>query len=210
MSWLTPAIFKPGDAEADLTADILGGGKSSRLYKSLVYDKQIAQSVSASQESLILGSKFTIEATARPGHTAEELETAINAELAKLTASGPEASELERARNTIQARIIEGLETLGGFGGKADRLNSYEHYLGNPDYLPQDLQRYRGATVDGLKAFASQYLQPNSRASSSSPSRARRSCRPTRPPPSRKPGRRAHRPSTPTSRGDKRGRRPDP
>ena len=163
MSWLTPAIFKPGDAEADLTADILGGGKSSRLYKSLVYDKQIAQSVSASQESLILGSKFTIEATARPGHTAEELETAINAELAKLTASGPEAGELERARNTIQARIIEGLETLGGFGGKADRLNSYEHYLGNPDYLPQDLQRYRGATVDGLKAFASKYLQPNSR-----------------------------------------------
>ena len=67
MAWLTPAIFKPGDAEADLAADILGGGKSSRLYKALVYDKQIAQAVTATQESLILGSKFTIEATARPG-----------------------------------------------------------------------------------------------------------------------------------------------
>ena len=73
MAWLTPAIFKPGDAEADLAADILGGGKSSRLYKALVYDKQIAQAVNATQESLILGSKFTIQATARPGHTAEEL-----------------------------------------------------------------------------------------------------------------------------------------
>ena len=163
MSWLTPAIFKPGDAEADLTADILGGGKSSRFYKSLVYDKQIAQAVAASQESMILGSKFTIQATARPGHTAEELETAINAELGTLIAGGPEAGELERARNTIEARIIEGLETLGGFGGKADRLNSYEHYLGNPDYLRQDLQRYRAATPEALKTFAATYLQPNSR-----------------------------------------------
>jgi zinc protease len=163
MSWLTPPIFKPGDADADLTADILGGGKSSRLFKSLVYDKQIAQAVTATQESLILGSKFTIQATARPGHTAEELETAINAELRTLTEKGPDAGEVERAQNTIEARIIQGLETLGGFGGKADRLNSYEHYLGTPDYLSKDLQRYRDATPQSIKAFAERYLQPNAR-----------------------------------------------
>ena len=137
MSWLTPPIFKPGDAEADLMADVLGGGKSSRLFKSLVYDKQIAQSITASQESLILGSKFTIQATARPGHTAEELEAAINDELRTLVEKGPDPKELERAQNTLEARIIQGLETLGGFGGKADRLNSYEHYLGTPDYLAE-------------------------------------------------------------------------
>jgi zinc protease len=163
MAWLTPAIFKPGDAEADLTADILGGGKSSRLYKALVYDKQIAQSVQASQESLILGSKFTIQATARPGHTAEELEGVINEELRRFVQQGPEASELERARNTLETRIITGLETLGGFGGKADRLNSYEHYLGTPDYLRQDLDRYRAATAPAVKAFAEQHLQPAKR-----------------------------------------------
>ena len=160
VGWLTPAIYKPGDADADLAAEILGGGKSSRLYKALVYDKQIAQTVTTTQESLILGSKFTIEATAKPGHTAEELEAAINEELRRFADAGPNASELERARNTIETRIITGLETLGGFGGKADRLNSYEHYLGTPDYLRQDIERYRTATLQTIKAFAVQYLQP--------------------------------------------------
>ena len=163
MAWLTPAIFTPGDAEADLAGNILGGGKSSRLYKALVYDKQIAQAVTTTQESLILGSKFTIEATARPGHTADELETVINEELKRFIQQGPDAAELERAKNTIETRIITGLETLGGFGGKADRLNSYEHYLGTPDYLGKDLQRYRGATLLAVKRFAEQYLQPAKR-----------------------------------------------
>ena len=163
MSWLTPAIFTPGDADADLTAAILGGGKSSRLYKALVYDKQIAQAVQATQESLILGSKFTIEATARPGHTADELEAAINAELRRFTEQGPDAAELERARNTIETQIITGLETLGGFGGKADRLNSYQHYLGTPDYLDQDLKRYRDATSQSIAAFAAQNLKATTR-----------------------------------------------
>ncbi len=163
MAWLTPAIFKPGDAEADLAADVLGGGKASRLYKSLVYDKQIAQAVQATQESLILGSKFTIEATARPGHTAAELEAAINEELRRFVQAGPDAGELERARTTIETRVVTGLETLGGFGGKADRLNSYEHYLGTPDYLRQDIERYRAATVAAVKGFAAGYLQPAKR-----------------------------------------------
>ena len=163
MAWLTPAIFTPGDAEADLAGNILGGGKSSRLYKALVYDKQIAQAVTTTQESLILGSKFTIEATARPGHTADELEAVINEELKRFIQQGPDAAELERAKNTIETRIITGLETLGGFGGKADRLNSYEHFLGTPDYLGKDLQRYRGATLLAVKRFAEQYLQPAKR-----------------------------------------------
>ena len=163
VAWLTPAIYKPGDADADLAAEILGGGKSSRLYKALVYDKQIAQTVTTTQESLILGSKFTIEATAKPGHTAEEIEAAINEELRRFADAGPNASELERARNTIETRIITGLETLGGFGGKADRLNSYEHYLGTPDYLRQDIERYRTASLQTIKAFAVQYLQPTRR-----------------------------------------------
>jgi zinc protease len=163
MAWLTPSIFKPGDAEADIAASILGGGKSSRLYKALVYDKQIAQDVQAAQESLILGSKFTIEATARPGHTGEELEAVINEELRRFVQEGPNATELERARNTIETQIVTGLETLGGFGGKADRLNSYEHYLGTPDYLRQDLLRYRNATAQAVKAFSEQHLQPSKR-----------------------------------------------
>ena len=84
MAWLTSPILKPGDADADIAATILGGGRSSRLYKKLVYEKQIAQDVTAQQYSLMLGSIFQIQATARPGHTVEELEKAIDEELATL------------------------------------------------------------------------------------------------------------------------------
>jgi len=161
--WLTSRIFKPGDAEADLTANILGGGRSSRLYKKLVYEKQIALDVSASQNSLILGSVFEIVVTARPGHTPEEIEKAVDEELAALRKDGPTSAELERAKNSGETRIIQGLERLGGFGGVADRLNEYNHYLGTPDYLAQDLGRYRNATVASVKAFAQAQLKPDAR-----------------------------------------------
>ena len=161
MAWLTSPIFKPGDADADLASAILGGGKSSRLYKKLVYDKQIALDVSASQNSLILGSMFEIVVTARPGHTAEEMEKAINEELAAFRKDGPTPVELERARNGVETRMVQGLEKLGGFGGVADRLNEYNHYLGNPDFIAQDLARYQNATIDSIRSFAETQLKPN-------------------------------------------------
>ncbi len=163
MGWLTPPIFKDGDADAAVAANILGGGRSSRLFKALVYDQQIAQSVQVQQNSLTLGSMFTIEVIARPGKTPEQLEAAINAELEKFRTAGPDAAEIERAHNTIETGIVNGLQRLGGFGGIADRLNTYEHYLGDPGYLAKDLARYRATTADSVKAFAAKYLTTNSR-----------------------------------------------
>jgi len=163
VTWITSPIFKPGDAEADIAATILGGGKSSRLYKRLVYDKQIAQNVSAEQNSLMLGSLFQIQVTARPGHSADELEKALDEELDRFRASLPDAAEVDRARNTIETRIIEGLETLGGFGGVADRLNMYNHFLATPDYLRKDIQRYRAVTPASLRTFASDQLKNTAR-----------------------------------------------
>jgi zinc protease len=161
--WITSKIYAPGDSDADLTANILGGGKASRLYKKLVYEKQIALDVQAQQQSLLLGSVFEITVTARPGHTAEEIEKAINEEVEALRKDGPTAAELNRARNGIETRLVEGLESLGGFGGVADRLNQYNHYLHNPGYLPQDLARYDGATAQSIKTFADQQLKPTAR-----------------------------------------------
>src|SRR5579863_7470472 len=163
MGWLTSPIFKPGDADADLASDILGGGKSSRLYKKLVYDKQIALDVSASQDSLILGSVFEIVVTARPGHTADEIEKAIDEELTAFRKDGPTQAELERARNGVETHMIQGLERLGGFGGVADRLNEYNHYLGNPGYIADDLGRYQKATVASIRSFAQDELKPTAR-----------------------------------------------
>ncbi len=158
MAWLTPTIFKPGDAEADFAARILGQGKASRLYKSLVYDKKIAQDVSAVQQSLTLGSVFQITATAKPGHTAEELEQAIQHEVDSLAAAGPSADELGAARNTIHASIIKSLEQIGSFGGVADRLNYYNHHLEDPGYLNRDLERYSNVTTDGVKKLVADHL----------------------------------------------------
>ena len=141
MSWLTSPYFKPGDAEADITARILGGGKASRLYKSLVYDKKIAQDVSAQQQSAGITSIFQVTVTAKPGHTLEELETAIDHELDSLRTSGPTDAELAAAKNSIFTNIITSLENLGSFGGVADRLQTYNHYVGDPNYLNKDMDR---------------------------------------------------------------------
>jgi zinc protease len=160
MAWLTSPIFKPGDADADVAANILGAGRSSRLYKKLVYERQIAQNVSVQQQSLILGSIFQIDVTARPGHTADELEKAVEEELAAFRAQPPTAAEIERARNTIETGMVGGLERVGGV---ANRLNSYNHYLGTPDYLEKDIQRYRAVTAASVQAFANEQLQPTAR-----------------------------------------------
>src|SRR6266699_2110976 len=111
----------------------------------------------------MLGSVVSIKATAQPGHTAEEIEQAIDEQMAKLRDAGPEANEVERARNVIETRVVQGLENLGGFGGVADRLNTYNHYLSDPGYLPKDIQRYRDITPASVKAFAQEQLAPTAR-----------------------------------------------
>ena len=164
MGWLTSPAFKPGDAEGGIAADILGGGKASRLYKTLVYDKQIAQDVSAQLQSLVLGSVFEITATAKPGHTAEELEAAIDAEISRLATEGPTSAELMASQNSTYSAIVGSLERIGGFGGVADRLNLYNQYMKDPGYLNQDLARYAAVTTDGVKKFAADQLAKDHRA----------------------------------------------
>lgn len=159
LAWITEPVFSQPDAEFDLMARILGGSKSSRLYKSLVYEDRIAQDVSAQQYSLALGSVFAVEATGKPGIGPQQLEDAIREELDRFAKDGPEPAELERARNTIETAIIRGLENLGGFGGVADRLNQYNHFLGDPGYLPKDLGRYRAATLESLRSLARDRLK---------------------------------------------------
>ena len=163
MAWITPAFFKEGDADADLASSILGQGRVSRLYKKLVYEKQIAQGVNAYQYSTMLGSVFGIEATARPGGTLKEIEAVIDEELELLRTKGPAAAEVDRARNVLETQIFNGLQLVGGFGGVADQLNLYNHYVGTPDYLAQDIGRRRKVTPDSVRQFAQRYLAPNAR-----------------------------------------------
>ena len=163
MAWITPAFFKEGDADADIAGSLLGQGRVSRLYKKLVYEKQIAQNVTSYQYSTMLGSVFGIEATARPGHTLQEVEAVIDEEVEALRTTGPTAAEVDRARNVLETQILSGLQLVGGFGGVADQLNLYNHYLGTPDYLKEDIERHRRVTPESVRQFAQRYLAPNAR-----------------------------------------------
>jgi zinc protease len=162
MAWLTPPAFQPGDAELEVTAQILAGGKSGRLYKSLVYERQIAQEAAAAQNSNALTSTFIVDATARPGHDSAELEAAIDAELKALRDTGPSEQEVERARNSIETAMLTSIEKLGGTG-LANQINQYNQYTGDPGYLPKDIERLRRVTAADVRRVAQAYLQPNAR-----------------------------------------------
>ena len=148
----------------DVVADVLAGGKNSRLYKRLVYDMQVAQSVTAAQASQMLSSYFVIEATPRPGHTVAELQKVIDEEIGKLQREGPSAHELERAVNQIEASFYNRMERLGGaHGGKADQLNSYFILTGDPDWFNEDLARYRALSPSDVRAASEAFLPADRR-----------------------------------------------
>lgn len=163
LAWLTPAHLAPADATLDGVADILAGGKNSRLYKRLVYDMQIAQSVSASQNSQALSSFFLIEATPRPGHTVEELQKVIDEEIQKLRQDGPTDHEVQRSINQIEASFYNRMERVGGFGGKADQLNAYYTKTGDPDWFNEDLARYRALSASDIRAAVDAFLPQDRR-----------------------------------------------
>ena len=152
LAWLTPRMYAPGDAALDVVSSVLSGGKNSRLYKRLVYDTQIAQDVSAFQQSGALGSTFMIVATARPGKTIAEIQKAIDEELDRLRREPPTAREVQRAINQIEASFYRRMERVGGFGGKADQLNAYYTAGGGPDYFAEDLARYTSLTPSDVQA----------------------------------------------------------
>ncbi len=163
LAWLTPPAFSPADGALDIVGDVLAGGMNSRLYKRLVYDMQIAQSVSAGQNSQALSSYFVVQATARPGHTVDELKSVIDEEIAKLQREPPSDHELQRSVNQIEASFYNRMERVGGFGGKGDQLNAYYTATGDPGWFNEDLSRYRALSVNDIQAAALQFLPPDRR-----------------------------------------------
>jgi zinc protease len=163
MAWLTPPMFEPGDAALDIVSAVLSDGKNSRLYKRLVYDMQIAQSVSAAQVSRALSSYFLVDATPRPGHTIEEIRTVIDEEIEKLQRDGPTEYEVQRALNQMEASFYSRMERVGGFGGKADQLNAYYARTKMPDWFNEDLARYRSISPIDVRAAAQAFLPAQKR-----------------------------------------------
>ena len=155
----SPELFAADDAVLDVTADLVANGRTSRLYRTLMHDKRRAAGLGAGQGSREMGSLFQVVATAAPDVPLEELRLAIMDELERLMNDGPTEAELDRARVQAEASFLFRLQTLGGFGGKADQLNAYNIYTGSPAYFAQDLDRYLRVTTADVRRVAAQYLK---------------------------------------------------
>jgi zinc protease len=158
MAWHSPAMFAPDDAEMDLLADLLANGKTSRLYRTLVYELRIAVDVSAYQNSRELGSFFLVVATAAPGQSLADVASVIDRELLEVVTRGPDVPEMERATAQVEAHFMYRLQTVGGFGGKSDQLNAYNVFRGDPAYFEDDVARYEAATRERVQEAAARVL----------------------------------------------------
>ena len=158
MVWNGTRPFAPDEAAGDILGVVLGGAKTSRLYRRLVEEKQIASGVFAANNSLGLGGYFQIVATARGGHTVAELRKEVEAVLDELRKTGPTAAEVERAKRLVVGGMVRSVERAAG---KADQLNAYTFWTGDPGFLPKDVARYRAVTVDQVHDSARTLLPPD-------------------------------------------------
>jgi zinc protease len=156
--WNVPQFGSADSDYMDLVSSCLGQGKTSRLYKRLVYDDQIASDVTVEQDAREIGGQFYVQVTARPGHNLDEIEKEIDEEITRFLKEGPTPTELERVRTRYIATFLRGIERIGGFGGKSDRLAEYAVYTGNPDGYKLTLKRVRSATAEDLKSAANRWL----------------------------------------------------
>ncbi|WP_437716270.1 pitrilysin family protein [Sorangium sp. So ce448] len=155
ISWVTPPSFAPGDAELDLVANVLASGKTSRLYKKLVYDLQIAQDVFAFQQSSQLASTFQITATLKKGKSPEQALKLIDAELDRLRKAPPTQDEHDRAQAKVLSELVFSMEQVTA---RANAINNYNQLTGDPGYFPKDVARYEKATAADLQKATADLL----------------------------------------------------
>jgi len=156
--WAVPGYGTRDGEMLDLAAAILAGGKTSRLYRRLVYQDQIATTVTAENERLEIAGMFSITATVKPGGSVAAVEKAVDEELARFLKDGPTAAELARAKTQGMAGFLRGVERIGGFGGKSDVLATCEVYTGNAGCYEDSIRWTNEATADEVKSEANSFL----------------------------------------------------
>ena len=156
--WNVPEFGSPEEAQLDLAAQVLGGGKTSRLYKRLVYKDQIATSATSSNDTSEIGGQFDFTLTANPGEDLGKVEKAADEELQGFLKNGPTAAELQLAKTQILGRYARIVERIGGFGGKSDLLARCQAFRGNPDCYKDYLKWVKAATPATVKKAADEWL----------------------------------------------------
>ena len=154
-TWHSVKGFAPDDAALDILAQVVANDKNSRLYKKLVYEMQIAQNVRAFQDGSRLDGKFQIDVTPKPGQKVADIDRIVESEISNVIKNGVTQRELQRAQNLYKASF---LNRLASVLGKAEVLNSYNYFVGNPDYVQQDAARYERVTTADVQRVARTYL----------------------------------------------------
>jgi len=158
LTWPTVRQFHGDDAALVLLGDVLARGRSSRLYRKLVIDLEIAQDVTAYQSGRELAGSFGIVVTLRPSRSLSDARNLVESELSALASSGVEDVEVRRVRNLRVAGFFFAFEHTGGFGGVADRLNAYNVFRNDPSLITTDVQRFQAVSADRLQSVAQRYL----------------------------------------------------
>lgn len=156
--WNIPEYGSVDADYLDMVSDVLTSGKTSRFYKRLVYEDQIATDAAAFVSLNEIGGQFRVQATARPGQNLAQVEKELDEELARFLKDGPTPEELARVKAQHEASFVRGIERIGGFGGKSDRLAQSQVFLGSPDAYKISLKRVQEATADDLKLAANRWL----------------------------------------------------
>jgi len=156
--WNVPQYGAPDATYLDLASDILAGGRSSRLYKRLVYQDRTATSVAGYLDAREIAGQFVLIATAQPGGDLHTVEKALDEEVAKFLANGPTAAELERVKTEYRANFVRGMERVGGFGGTSDILARGQTFLGDPAAYKVQLERVQHATAAEIRDAARRWL----------------------------------------------------
>jgi predicted Zn-dependent peptidase len=160
IAWNGVKPFAADEPAGDILGMVLGEGRTSRLYRGLVFDRHLAAGVDAGNGAFGLGGYFDVNVTVREGHTVAEVKPVVQGILDDVKKNGITDEELNRAKRNLLAGALRGLQTLGG---RAEQLNHYEMWTHDPGYLAKDLARYRGVTRDQVQAFAQKYLPDNRR-----------------------------------------------
>lgn len=153
--WPTVKLYDKDDAALDVLASVLASGKNSRLYKRLVYDMQVAQTVFASQQSNKLAGRFEIDITPKPGQSLAAIDKVLKEELDRVMIEPISDRELRRVQNSFRSSFLNRLSSVLG---KAGTLAGYNYMAGNPDYVQQDAARYDAVTPADVQRVAKTYL----------------------------------------------------
>jgi zinc protease len=151
LAWPGVPAFHEDEAALDALAEILAQGKSSRLYRTLVYERQLAQDVGMSAQANKLGGLILLTATAKPGQHPRALAAEVDAAIRRIADEGITDRELTQVKNGVRAQFIDQLSSVLG---KADRLNYYNYFAGTPDFFRQDLARYEALTREDVQRAA--------------------------------------------------------